>query len=378
MLFQEIIGQADIRQKLLQSAKNGRISHAMLFTGKEGTGMLGLAIAFARYMNCGNPLPDDSCNECPSCRKYSKLIHPDLHFVFPVAAARAKESDKSTVSDDFLSTWRESVLANPYMSLFQWYGQMGIENKQGSIGREESRQIIRKLSLKSFEAPYKVMIIWMAEKMNISSSNTLLKLFEEPPPNTIFILITEDPGQILPTIISRCQLIRIPAIDRADMENAIRTIHGIDDQNQVDGLVRLADGSYLHLLETLKEGGDVRHHLDMFINFMRLCYVPDITGIGSWVETVSGQGREKQKHFLKYALRIIRGSLMLNLGAGAIDLLSEQERDFSLKFSKFMHPGNVSSIYEEFNKAFVHIENNGYNRLIFFDLALKTARLLKS
>jgi DNA polymerase III subunit delta' len=381
MLFQEITGQADIKQKLIQAVKNNRVSHAMLFTGMEGAGMLGLAIAFATYLNCENPLPDDSCNECPSCRKYGKLIHPDLHFVFPVAG-RPKETEKSegksVVSDDFLATWRESVLANPYMSLFQWYVQMGIENKQGSISREESRQIIKKLSLKSFEARYKVMIIWMAEKMNISASNTLLKLFEEPPPNTIFILIAEDPGQLLTTILSRCQFIRVPPIARADMEDAIRKVHGIDDQDQVDGLARLADGSYMKLLEAINEGSDVKHHLEMFISFMRLCYMPDITGIGSWVETISGQGREKQKQFLKYALRIIRGSLMLNVGVAEIDLLSEQERDFSVKFSKFMHPGNVGFIYEEFNKASIHIESNGYNRLIFFDLAIKTARLLKS
>jgi DNA polymerase III subunit delta' len=393
MLFEEIIGQSDIKRKLLQTVREQRVGHAMLFVGKEGAGKLGLAIAFARYMNCENPGELDSCSECSSCRKYSKLIHPDLHFVFPIAAKKDVQkgggksdgantpkvsSDKGPVSDDFLVLWRESVLSNPYMRLFQWYELMGIENKQGSIGRNESRQILKKLSLKSFEAKYKVMIIWMAEKMNTSASNTLLKLFEEPPPNTVFMLIAEDASQIIPTILSRTQIVRIPKIDRESMEAVLMAKHGITDKKRIDSLVRYADGNYLQLIEEAREGGEINFNLDMFVKLMRLCFVPDIVGIGSWIDGISGIGREKQKQFLQYAIRIIRGSFIINIKAGDIDLLSAEEKEFSEKFSKFVHPGNVFPICEEFGKAYVHIEYNGYNRLVLFDLAIKIARLLKA
>jgi DNA polymerase III subunit delta' len=393
MLFEEIIGQADIKRKLLQTVREQRVGHAMLFAGKEGAGKLPLAIAFARYMNCDNPGEADSCSECPSCRKFSKLIHPDLHFVFPIAAKKDAQkgaekpegkntakttSDKGAVSDDFLVLWRESVLSNPYMRLFQWYELMGIENKQGSIGRNESRQILKKLSLKSFEARYKVMIIWMAEKMNTSASNTLLKLFEEPPPNTVFILIAEDTSQIIPTILSRTQIVRIPKIDRESMEAVLVSRHGITDSKRIDSLVRYADGNYLQLMEEAGEGGGLNYNLDMFVKLMRLCFVPDIAGIGSWIDGISGIGREKQKQFFEYAIRIIRGSFIINIQAGDIDLLSAEEKEFSEKFSKFVHTGNVFPICEEISKASVHIEYNGYNRLVFFDLAIKIARLLKT
>ena len=376
MLFKEIIGQKEIITNLLKMATEQRVGHALLFSGSEGTGKLGLAIAFARYLNCENPGETDSCQECSSCRKYSKLIHPDLHFVFPVAAT--KNSGNNPVSDDFLPAWRESLFLNPYMRLFQWYEYMGIENKQGSISKNESLQIIRKLSLKNFEATYKVMIIWMAEKMNIFAANKLLKILEEPPQNTVFILITEAADQIIPTILSRARIIEIPRIDKISMGNAIRDRHDIQDHKRIDDFIRLADGNYLQLMEAVKETEETRYHFDMFVRFMRICFSIDIVGISSWIDEMAKPGREVQKQFFQYALRLIRGNFILNVKAGDIDLLSDEEKDFSSRFSKFIHPGNVLSIYDELNKASAHIEYNGYSRLIFFDLALKMAKLLKA
>jgi DNA polymerase III subunit delta' len=376
MLFSEITGQDEVKTRLIQVARQQKVGHALLFAGHEGTGKLALAIAFARYLNCENRGDADSCMECNSCRKYSQLIHPDLHFVFPVAST--KDSGKDPVSDDFLPRWRECVIANPYMSLFQWYENIGIENKQGSISKNESLQIIKKLSFKNFEAVYKVMIIWMAEKMNIFASSKLLKILEEPPRNTVFILISENPGQIIPTISSRCQLIKINKIDKRSMEQAIRQKTGITEQDRLDELVRMSDGNYLQLLESLEGAEDKRHNFEMFIKLMRLCFAIDIPGISGWIDGMAGRGREKQKQFLQYALHITRGNFMLNIKAGNIDLLSGEEKDFAAKFSAFIHQGNVHSFYDELNKAYSHIEFNGYSRLIFFDLALRIAKLLKT
>jgi DNA polymerase III subunit delta' len=376
MLFSEITGQDEVKTRLIQVARQQKVGHALLFAGHEGTGKLALAIAFARYLNCENRGDADSCMECNSCRKYSQLIHPDLHFVFPVAST--KDSGKDPVSDDFLPRWRECVLSNPYMSLFQWYENIGIENKQGSISKNESLQIIKKLSFKNFEAVYKVMIIWMAEKMNIFASSKLLKILEEPPRNTLFIIISENAGQIISTIISRCQLIKINKIDKRSMEQAIRQKTGITDRDRLDDLVNISDGNYLQLLEALEGAEDKRHNFEMFIKLMRLCFAIDIPGISGWIDGMAGRGREKQKQFLQYALHLTRGNFMLNIKAGNIDLLSGEEKDFSTKFSAFIHQGNVHSICDELNKAYAHIEFNGYSRLIFFDLALKIAKLLKA
>lgn len=376
MLFKNIIGQKDIKASLLQMVKERRVGHALMLAGREGSGKLALAVAFARYLNCKDPGDDDSCMQCSSCRKYSQLIHPDLHFVFPVA--ETKESGKDPVSDRFLSQWRESVLANPYMRLFQWYEFLGIEKKQGSISRNESLQIIKKLSLKNFEAEYKVMIIWMAEKMNVFAANKLLKILEEPPPYTVFLLISEDTGQIIPTILSRTQLIKIPRIDKESMREAVEQKHGLTGSKQVEDLVRLADGNYLRLLEAIDETEENRFQLEMFVKLMRLCYAVDIQGIAEWIDNMADKGREKQKQFFEYALRIIRGNFILNIQAGDIDLLSGEERDFALNFSKFTHRENVFAICDELNKAIIHIEYNGYVRLILFDTALKIAKLLKA
>jgi DNA polymerase III subunit delta' len=376
MLFSEITGQKEVKSRLLQIVRQQKVGHALLFAGQEGSGKLPLAIAFARYLNCENRSDTDSCMECASCRKYSQLIHPDLHFVFPVAGT--KDSGKDPVSDDFLPRWRECVLASPYMNLFQWYENIGIENKQGSISKNESLQIIKKLSFKNFESVYKVMIIWMAEKMNIVASNKLLKILEEPPQNTVFLLVSENASQIIPTIISRCQIIKINKIDKKSMEQAIRQKNGITDQDRLDDLVRMSDGNYLQLLEALEGADDSGLNFKMFIKLMRLCFTVDIAGISGWIEGMAGRGREKQKQFLQYALHLIRGNFILNIKAGSIDLLSGEEKDFSARFSAFIHQGNVYAIYDEFNKAYAHIEFNGYSRLIFFDLALKIARLLKT
>jgi DNA polymerase III subunit delta' len=376
MQFKDVIGQSEVKTRLLRMVSERRIGHAMLFSGREGTGMLGLAIAFARYLNCKDPSENDSCTECSSCRKYSKLEHPDLHFVFPVA--KKKDGEKDPVSDDHIFLWRETVLSNPYISLFRWFESLGVENKQGFISKSESQNILRKLSLKSYEADYKVMIIWMAEKMNATAANKLLKILEEPPSKTMFILISEDASQIIPTILSRTQQIKIPRIDNESLAKALREIHGVSDEMRSESLINHVEGNYLRLTEALDESEETMYLFTMFVKFMRFCYMPDFVGVSGWIDEIDSRGRERHKHFFQYALRVIRGNFILSNEAGDIDMLTKEEKEFSEKFSKFVHKGNIFALSDEFSKASLHIEYNGYSRLVFFDLAIKTARLLKS
>jgi len=375
MFFKDVTGCRELKENLLQIAGRERVPHSILFTGRQGTGALALAIAFAQYLNCGNRQPEDACGECSQCRKYARLEHPDLHFVFPVA--RKKEGPREPVSDDYITMWRQAVLENHYLSLYMWLEAMGVENKQGFISRNESVQILKKLALKSFEARYKVMVIWMAEKMNPHAAGTLLKILEEPPPGTVFLLIAEDTDQILPTILSRTQIFRVPGLDR-DLTESIMTDMGVDDPARAERLLRLSEGSHLKLQELVNEDDQATYNFSMFVQFMRLCYVPDFVGVTKWTEEMAARGRERQKHFLNDALRLIRGNFILNIEAGDMDLLTEEEKEWSAKFSQFIHQGNIFSLCDEFSRASVHIEHNGYSRLVLFDLAIKTARLLKT
>ncbi len=374
MLFREIVGQKEIKKKLIQSVKEGRISHAQLFLGKEGSGNLALAIAYASYVSCLNKKEDDGCGTCSSCVKYQKLIHPDLHFVFPVAST--KSVTKDPVSDDFIDKWREAVLINPYMNPGKWYDFIGMENKQGIISKNESGSILRKLSLKTYESDYKIMIIWMPEKMNIVASNKLLKILEEPPSNTIFLLVPESTEYMLPTILSRCQLVKVPRVDNESMTQKLREKYNLEEKI-LENVVHLANGNYLAAMNLINSGDENDYNFDLFTHLMRITYSRKIPEVIQWVEEVSGIGREKQKSFLSFATRMIRENLVLNINEPGIIFLSNKEKDFSKKFSPFINGNNVLSLYEEFNKAQIHIEANAYNKIVFLDLALKIVKLIK-
>jgi DNA polymerase III subunit delta' len=376
MLFREIIGQGEIKNKLTAIAASGKISHAYLLISQEGSGALPLAIAFARYIHCKNKTDNDSCSECPSCLKIQKLSHPDLHFVFPVATT--KSVDKEPVSDDFITQWRESLLQNPYMNLAEWYESLGIENKQGGINIYESKEVLRKLGLKSFESDYKIMIIWMPEKMNTQAANKLLKLLEEPPEKTVFILITQDSSQLLPTILSRTQLIKIPKIARPDLQEALTSSFGFSNSVEIESILDYANGDYLKVLEAIDKGRDTSGHFNAFVSLMRVCYGADLSKLNEWVEEIASAGREKQKHFILFALKMLRGNFMMNIQENSISYLKQNEKEFSLKFSKFIHSGNIETLTLEFNQAFIHIEYNANAKIVFFHLGLRIAKLLKT
>lgn len=374
MLFSEVIGQKEIKKRLIDGVNEDRVSHALLFSGPGGVGKLAMAIAYAQYINCKNKGENDSCGECPSCRKFKKLIHPDLHFVFPVVKT---PKFKDPVSDNFLDKWREQVLKTPYFSIDTWNRNLDVENSQAQIFVDESSEIIRKLNLKTFEAEYKVMIVWMAERMNQQCANKLLKMIEEPPPKTLFILITESEDQILSTIKSRTQLVKFTGIDTESMILALENIPLTSGKN-CKGLAHLANGNYIAALTILSPDEQGKLFFDKFTLIMRLSYKRDWMSLFDWVDEVSGWGREQQKSFLLYCSNMVRENFIMNLKEPELVFLNEQEKGFSEKFSPFINERNVIVFSDEINKAFRDISQNGNPRIIFLDLTLKIVKMIKA
>ncbi len=379
MLFSQVIGHTDIIDRFKQSVKNKRISHAQLITGAPGSGKLALALAYAQYISCKNRQQEDACGQCSSCKKYQKLIHPDLHFVFPVT--RTSKFSKP-VSDNFINEWRKMVLKSPFFTLNQWLSHIGTGNLQGSIYTLESEQIIRKLNLKTYESEYKIMIIWLPEKQNRTGANKLLKIIEEPPPKTIFLLISEQPGEILPTILSRTQMLKVNRIDDDSMKAYLKSqTELVLNEMQVSNIVRLAGGNIISAIELLNRSQENEDFFNQFSQLMRLSYGRKVLEIIDWVDQMAKNDREKQKSFLRYAAALIRENFMLNQLPNQKDklvYLAEKEFAFSSKFSRFISDENVLRIYHEINQAHYHLERNASNKIVFLDFSLKLIPLLRS
>ncbi len=371
MFFKDIIGQEEIKQRLIQEAKEGKIAHARLFCGNEGIGKLPLAIAYARYLSCEHPTDQDACGTCPSCIKYNKLAHPDLHFVFPVI----KKKSKDTTSDDYLAEWRELVNSQPYFNLNVWLQKMGAENQQAQIYVKESDEILRKLSLKSSQGGYKIMIIWLPEKMNVECSNKLLKLLEEPPAQTLFFLISEEPDHLLTTILSRTQRLNLHPIDENRIAEALTQVYGLQEQDAKD-IARHSEGNYLKALEAIHLNEEKQLFFELFVSLMRLSYQRKVREMKQWSETVASLGRERQKHFLTYCQRMIRENFILNFRNPSLTYLDTEENQFSSRFSPFINERNVIGIMEELSEAQRHIEQNVNAKMVFFDFSLKMIVLL--
>jgi len=374
MKFSEVLGQGEIKQRLIRTVQEERISHALLFFGPSGVGKLPLAIAYVQYISCENKTDVDSCGVCASCIKFGKLAHPDLHFVFPVLTN--KEVKTNPVSDHFIEQWRTSLDANPYLTENQWYEAIGAENKQGLISKHESTSILRKLSLKSYEGGYKMMIIWLPEKMNAAAANSLLKSIEEPYSKTIFLLVSENTEVILPTILSRTQMIRVAPLKSENIREGLLK-NFPDAAELVDDVIRRSNGDYSKALQMIASDEQDNLHFEEFTFFMRKCYQREIIEINTWVERMAGLGRERLKLYFVYSLRMIRENFILNLKQKEISFLSSKEDEFSQRFSAFIHTANVENLTIEFEKASHHIEANAYARLVLMDLAIKTIMLLK-
>jgi DNA polymerase-3 subunit delta' len=373
MFFKEVIGQDASKHRLIQSVKEERVSHAQLFSGPEGSGKLALAIAYAQFVACTNRQASDSCGECPSCKKYRKLIHPDLHFVFTVIKT---PKFKEPISDNFLDDWRMMVTRNPYFSIDQWFEQIGVENAQGLIYAHQSEEIIRKLNLKSYESEYKVMIIWLPEKMHVACANKLLKMIEEPPQKTLFVLITENEEDIISTIRSRCQLITIPPIDPQSMTKAILELPEADGSD-IRNIVHLAKGNYGKALELLQPDDSTQYNLERFKELMRASYGRKFGELFKWADQLSGIGREKQKSLLNYFLIILRENFIYNLKNPELTFMNLQEEEFSKRFSPFINERNIQELTEVFETAFAHIGSNGNPKILFTDVAFKITKLIR-
>ena len=373
MFFRQVIGQESIKKSLLQSVKDNRVSHAQLFAGPDGSGNLALALAYAQYVSCQNKQEGDSCGECPSCKKYHKLIHPDLHFVFPVVKT---PKFKDPVSDNFLEEWRTMVKRTAYFDLDQWFTFIGAENAQGLIYSNESEEIIRKLNLKSFEAEFKVMIIWMPEKMHVACANKLLKMIEEPPNKTLFLLVSENEESLITTIRSRCQLVKFPSIDNVSMKTALTAIPETENAN-IENIVHLSRGNYRKALELLQPDEASVFNLERFKELMRYSYGRKFLELFTWSNTMSGIGREKQKSFLLYGMNLLRENFISNLKNNALIFMADDEAEFSKRFAPFINERNIIQLRELFEEGFSHISMNGNPRIIFTDIAFKVTKLIR-
>lgn len=371
MYFKDIIGQEEAKQRLIQEVKGNKIPHARLFCGKEGVGKLPLAIAYARYLACSHRGETDACGVCPNCKMYDKLAHPDLHFVFPVI----KRKNKDTVSDDFLTEWREQLIRMPYFGLSQWLEEMGAENQQAQIFVKESDEMVRKLSLKSSQGGWKVMIVWLPEKMNQECSNKLLKLLEEPPSQTAFILVSEEPDALIATIRSRTQRFNIPGIDESTLTAELRSRYGLQTEDAQE-IARRSEGSLLKALETIHLNEESKLFFEWFVSLMRLAYQRKIREMKAWSEQLASIGRERQKHFLAYAQRMVRENFIYNFHHPSINYLNEEERQFATRFAPYVNEKNVMGIMNELSEAERHISQNVNARMVFFDFALKMIVLL--
>ena len=380
MLFNDVIGLPHLKNHLTTTADRNRIPHAQLFTGKPGSGALPMAIAYAQYILCKNTAGENNNEKAGACNmKFKNLAHPDLHFAFPVAVN--EKIKKNPVSSHFLEEWREFIQANPYGSLYDWYQNLGIENKQGQISVNEAHDIVKSLSLKAYEGGFKVMIIWMAEKMNIPAANKLLKLIEEPPNNTVFLLITEDEENIIQTIRSRCQSLHFPPLSEADIAQALEEREHCD-HSTAKKIAHQANGDYTKATHILRKNSGDEQFEAWFISWVRSAFKAKgnkstVLELVAWSDEIAALGRETQKSFLLYCIDFFRQSLLMNYKAKNLVYLEPSAEKFKLEnFAPFVHGNNIMEITEALETAIYHIERNGNAKIILTNLSIKLTRFL--
>ena len=379
MLFSEILGQEHIKNHLTTSVEKGRIAHAQLFVGPEGSGTLPMAIAYAQYLLCNNKNGENSGGNEACNLKFKNFSHPDLHFAFPVTTSDKVKS--KPVSNFYLEEWRQLLKEQPYGNLFDWYKLLGVDNKQGQIGVDEAHEIVKSLSLKSYEGGFKVMIIWMAEKMNTPCANKLLKLIEEPPEKTVFVLIAEDEEQIINTIRSRCQILHFPLLsEEVISEGLVKNYH--IEKSVASKIAHQANGNYNKACDLIYQDSEDIQFEKWFIIWIRSAFKAKgnksaIHDLISWSEEIAKTGRETQKKFLNFCLNYFRQALLLNYKANELVYLEPKSENFKLEnFAPFVHDNNIMAISNELQDAIYHIERNGNSKIILTDLSIKLTRLL--
>ena len=359
MAFEQVIGQREAQERLMQMVDEGRLPHAIMLCGPQGCGKMALAMGFAKVLLGDSPM-------------LAKWEHPDLHFTYPTIKLPSMSTDHKPISDDFASEWHELIMAGPYFTMTEWLEQMGGENQQAIITAGESDSLIRKLSLKSSQGGYKVSIIWLPERMNIECANKILKLLEEPP---VFIMVCQEPDKLLETIRSRVQRIDIKRIADEDIEKALHDKRGLAE-DVAYRTARMANGSWLKALEMLSADSENELFLDMFQTLMRLAYQRKVKDLKTWSERMAGMGREKQKRFLTYFLRLIRENFMYNFHQEELCYMNQREEDFAKNFARFVNEANILPISELANRAIRDIGQNANAKIVFFDMALQMIVLL--
>ena len=379
MQFSEILGQEYIKSHLTKSASLGRIPHAQLFVGPEGSGTLPMAIAYAQYILCNNTNGENN-GENESCNlKFDKLSHPDLHFVYPTVATEDIKTKPKSI--DFIGDWRAFVTQNPYGSLFDWYSVLGVNNKQGEIRVDDAQEILKTVSLKSYEGGYKIMIVWMADKMNTPASNKLLKLLEEPPEKTIFILITEQEEDLIQTIRSRCQVLHFGGLPENTIAEALVAQKQIDPKLAAT-IAHQAQGNFNKALHLLQNDDDSYPFDEWFVTWVRAAFkakgnAAAIQDLIQWSDEVAGLGRETQKKFLSFCVEMFRQALLLNYESPSLVYLEPNVEKFQLaNFAPFVNGNNIQEIFKELSDAMYHIERNGNAKIILTDLSIKLTRLI--
>lgn len=383
MQFTNIIGQTTVQHQLTDLVQHNRLGHALLFLSKEGSGALLTALAFSQYIVCEKvrgglfsypeetAAPADSCGKCPACLKAKQFIHPDIHFSYPVVSRKAGEKP---LSNDYIKEWRDFLIKNPYGNVYDWLQFIGAENKQGNITANECNEILHQLSLKSFESEFKIHIMWMPEYLG-NEGNKLLKLIEEPPANTLFIMVAENESLILPTILSRCQLVKIPALQSAFIEEALLKQHNMPSV-QARQIAGMSGGNYREALQLMQHAEeDWQHLLREWLNaILKTGPVAQV----KWIEDISRTGREKQKQFLRYFIHLLAQSIRVQItGEKGMSSTEGKERDFILRLNKLADIASQKVIVEEIDKAIYHIERNANPKMLFHALTIKLYHIMK-
>ena len=372
MQFSEVLGQTKISSLLREGARSKRIAHAQLFDGKEGSGALALARAYAQYLHCNNPSDNDSCGSCDSCKAHEKLQHPDLHWTFPFFK---KEGSGHSISDPFQILWRESMLETGYLGLEDWLSKIGADRKQLFISVDEALEINRKLGLKSFYGGYKILIFWLPETMRVDTANKLLKLIEEPTDRTVLLFVSQNPDRLLPTILSRLQRVNIPRLTDTEAAEGISRFTGISSDRAL-GWAHVTEGN-ISAAVRLSTSGDETPDLELFSAWMRACWARDGVALLKGASDFASPGRESQKRFLTYALHMVRQCILGNYGADPLVRLTEGETVFLSKFQKYIHEKNVVSLRYLLEEAHSDISGNVNAKVVFFDLSIQVHILLR-
>lgn len=372
MLFAEIPGNKKIKEQLISSVKKERIAHAQLFLGKPGNAKLALAISYAQFLNCKHKKENDSCNTCHSCLMYNQLSHPDLHIIFPVLKIN---KIKNPISENFITQWRELILENPYASLQDWYQHLGAENKQGVIYKHEAQDLQKKLTLKNYESKFRVVVIWMPEKMNNWTANKLLKLIEEPPRGTYILMVSEDEEQILPTIISRMQIVKSKQFNKTEITVFLQKEKGVSIEKSEEIAINVKGNMNKAIQLSL---GDIEEvaNIEAFQKWMQICYKISLKELSLLTDDFAKTGRENQKMFLHYSSSLIQECIMLNT-VNKISLRDKKQETFLRNFAPYIHEENMVTIFERLEKAIKNIERNANPKIIFYELSLQMMRLLK-